>query len=533
MKNFSKFCLLALIIFLYFIGAGENTAQNISLFKISDNAGIITDRRPISVGFYDSAVNKTFISWMGSRSNAVVKEYNHTTKTWSADKVVGISPFADSHNYPGLIQSKDGRLIVFYGCHNSFLRISKSPLSNSIEGEWTDRNLTEAPGASYPVPIITKDGTIYCFYRITMRTGSSSPYPVDYRPLAYIKSIDNGETWSLPIRFIDNYPRTDNLCEIYNGKISYQPGNDSVSERIHVTWTVAGGGPGHHEHGLNRRHVYYAYMNLSNEHYFSIEGVDLGKEINDAEAENFCKVTDTGTPPGGMQLGYQVSVHFKDNGEPIIIYRHQIDFRCAYWNGNKWNESTIFESQGEPREIEKIGPNSFRAYHTSGKKLYIFKTSNGGVTWTQEEMITAPISLARCYVIENYHNDLKFLLTEAISGDTAKAVANRDIYGGSISVPTNIKENTIEKYTGYELEQNFPNPFNPSTVIRYQLPLQGNVSLKIYDMLGREIAILVNEEKQSGNYEITFNGEGFASGVYYYRLTAGSYAQTKKILLVR
>lgn len=83
------------------------------------------------------------------------------------------------------------------------------------------------------------------------------------------------------------------------------------------------------------------------------------------------------------------------------------------------------------------------------------------------------------------------------------------------------------------LEQNFPNPFNPSTVIGYQLSGAGNVTLKVYDLLGREVATLVNERKAAGAYSVRFDGSGLASGIYFYRLQSGDFTQTKTLLLIR
>ena len=91
---------------------------------------------------------------------------------------------------------------------------------------------------------------------------------------------------------------------------------------------------------------------------------------------------------------------------------------------------------------------------------------------------------------------------------------------------TGITENRIKKLpTSFNLFQNYPNPFNPSTVISWEQPFSGHVSLKV--------AILVDKEEHSGNYKIEFNASSFSSGVYFYQLRAGSFIETKKMLLLR
>ncbi len=87
--------------------------------------------------------------------------------------------------------------------------------------------------------------------------------------------------------------------------------------------------------------------------------------------------------------------------------------------------------------------------------------------------------------------------------------------------------------TEFRLYQNYPNPFNPSTEIRYQIPSAGHVSLKVFDLLGREVATLVNEIKQPGTYRVTWNALGYASGVYFYQLMAETFRQTKRLLLLK
>ena len=85
----------------------------------------------------------------------------------------------------------------------------------------------------------------------------------------------------------------------------------------------------------------------------------------------------------------------------------------------------------------------------------------------------------------------------------------------------------------FRLSQNYPNPFNPSTVISYQLPVNSKVSLKIYDLLGREIATLVNEEQSAGWKQVEWNATSVASGIYFYKLQANNFIETKKMLVIK
>jgi hypothetical protein len=111
-----------------------------------------------------------------------------------------------------------------------------------------------------------------------------------------------------------------------------------------------------------------------------------------------------------------------------------------------------------------------------------------------------------------------------------------------------IAENLSKRTESFTLSHNYPNPFNPSTIIKFtilQSPLPGGdgrgglVTLQVYDVLGNEIATLVNEEKPAGNYEVEFNSAGTScdlslpSGVYFYQLQAGDFVETKKMLLLK
>jgi hypothetical protein len=98
---------------------------------------------------------------------------------------------------------------------------------------------------------------------------------------------------------------------------------------------------------------------------------------------------------------------------------------------------------------------------------------------------------------------------------------------------TDVKENNSVQPLKFKLEQNYPNPFNPATVISFQLSAVSLVTLRVYDVLGRETAMLVNEEKPAGSYQVQWNAGGIPSGIYFYQLQAGSFLQTKKMLLLK
>jgi hypothetical protein len=127
------------------------------------------------------------------------------------------------------------------------------------------------------------------------------------------------------------------------------------------------------------------------------------------------------------------------------------------------------------------------------------------------------------------------------------AFGGEDEFGNLVDKIEELKFITDVKGTEYpipnefKVEQNYPNPFNLSTIIRYHVPETSTISIKVFDIMGREVAILMNEEKQPGNYNISFKGNGLASGIYYYRIkgemnkgTVGkSFTETKKMILLK
>jgi hypothetical protein len=106
------------------------------------------------------------------------------------------------------------------------------------------------------------------------------------------------------------------------------------------------------------------------------------------------------------------------------------------------------------------------------------------------------------------------------------------LFKTTTSTATNIDEIKFEPVS-FELNQNYPNPFNPTTKIKYQISDVGFVTLRVYDVLGNEVALLVNEKKEIGNYEVSFDASNLSSGVYIYQLNVNEFINTKKMVLMK
>jgi len=105
------------------------------------------------------------------------------------------------------------------------------------------------------------------------------------------------------------------------------------------------------------------------------------------------------------------------------------------------------------------------------------------------------------------------------------------VYNSGFTV--GIKNITTSIPTEFSLSQNYPNPFNPTTTIKFAVPRSSSVKISVFDVSGREVETLVNERLQAGTYETTFDGSRYSSGVYFYKLQADGYSETKKMLLIK
>lgn len=184
-------------------------------------------------------------------------------------------------------------------------------------------------------------------------------------------------------------------------------------------------------------------------------------------------------------------------------------------NGTTWKAVNTGLTNKKVLALAVAGNNLFAATRGGG----VFVSMNHGGSWRA-------VNEGLTYLIVNA---LAISNSTLFAGTSGGGLWKRPV--SQMITGVNVNEHAVPER--FSLFQNYPNPFNPSTVISYQLPVDGLMTLKVYDVLGREVQTLVNERQNAGNYSVTFNASGLPSGIYFYRLQAGTYSETKNLLLLK
>ena len=168
---------------------------------------------------------------------------------------------------------------------------------------------------------------------------------------------------------------------------------------------------------------------------------------------------------------------------------------------------------------------------TNGETIFsnVFRRSLPSSTGTSLPTAAGTYNYEFRYKIDPVWQDTSIYTMAFIQNDVTKEILTAGRHG----MVTGITPNTNEIPSNYSLSQNYPNPFNPTTNISFNLPKDGTVSLKLYDIIGNEVKTLVEGKHNAGVYDIFVDGSGLSSGVYFYRLVAGDFTATKKMLLVK
>jgi hypothetical protein len=239
-----------------------------------------------------------------------------------------------------------------------------------------------------------------------------------------------------------------------------------------------------------------------------------------------------GTLKRGVQGSFKVegyTMRTGKNGEPIFVPQTQ------HTASGTWSSLGTGSSNGVLGGVLALA--------VVGNEVYV------GGEFTQAGGVSAN-NVARFNTQTNTWSTLGTGSQNGVNGFvTALAVSgNEVVVGGAFTEAGGVRAICVARWNSgtsrveqlsptapktFLLEQNYPNPFNPSTTIRYQLPVASEVKLEVYDVLGKKVATLVSERQAAGYYQYVWNANGLTSGVYFYRLQAGGFVETKKMMLVK
>jgi len=214
------------------------------------------------------------------------------------------------------------------------------------------------------------------------------------------------------------------------------------------------------------------------------------------------------------------AVSFTDANTGTVVGRNGTILRTTD-GGASW----VFQPTGTTNQLNGVSFIDAYIGTAVGVAGTILRTTNGGTRWTMQEVTWGPL---QDRVPDLYGVSFKGVNTGWIVGDGGTIL--RTTTGGETWIEANQHADLPEHYL---LSQNYPNPFNPSTIIRYGLPNRAHVTLSVLNTLGQQVATLVQGQQQAGSYEVKFDGSALASGMYFYRLQAGDFVATKRLLLLK
>ncbi len=254
----------------------------------------------------------------------------------------------------------------------------------------------------------------------------------------------------------------------------------------------------------------------------SYEMYQFTREINDVVVKPNQK-TYLEVEESVVGLGYSRKYYERVDTQSVRVYRYNED---SVQSGQEYLIDDLRAAVGD-----SIKSYRFETYVPSTmidfSDTTIFGLDKKSKTYESVSLISYQYRLVQDFGLTNIQNGYDFGWD---SRDLKGAVINGIVYGDTTI--TGI-EDKILPVNSFSLSQNYPNPFNPATTIRYSIGKPGQVTLKIFDILGKEITTLINEYKLSGNYSINFGGGNLASGIYYYQLKAGDFTDTKKFVLMK
>jgi hypothetical protein len=316
----------------------------------------------------------------------------------------------------------------------------------------------------------------------------------------YKRSADGGITWDFDARLTSN------------SAVSYLPSVSASGSVVHVVW---------YDNRDGNDEIYYKRS--------ADGGITWGSDArltSDPSVSGYPSVSVSGSVVHVVWRDYR-------DGNFEIYYKRSTD------GGVSWGSDTRLTSNSAVSDLPSVSVSGsvvhlvWRDDRDGNQEIYYKRSIDGGISWSSDTRLTS-------------NSSVKLYSSVSVS-DSVVHVAWTDTRDGNYEIyykrnPTGnivgVKIISSEIPEEFSLSQNYPNPFNPGTNIKFTIPKSGLVTLKVYDVLGNEIATLVDEYKPVGSYEVKFDvgqdsSPDMASGIYFYKLQAGNYIETKKMILLK
>ena len=373
------------------------------------------------------------------------------------------------------MDTRDGNYEIYY--------------KNSTDGgsSWgTDTRLTNNTAYSYRVSVSLSSSVVHIVW-YDFRDGNDEIY--------YKNSTDGGTSWGTDTRLTNS-----------SGS-SYYPSISVFGSVVHVSW---------HDTRDGNREIYYKRSTDG--------GVSWSSDTrltNDTAYSYYSSIGISGS------VVHIVWSEFRD-GNYEIYYKRSTDAGTS-WGSDTRLTNYVAES-GYP-SISVSGSNVHIVWHdlrAGNWEIYYKRSTDGGTSWGIDTRLTNDPAYSWGPSVLAYGSVVHVVWRDFRDGND-EIYYKRDPTGNLVG----IKNISSEIPSSFSLSQNYPNPFNPITIIKFDIPMNNYVTLKIHDVLGREVAMLVNEQLKAGTYQADWDASNYASGIYFYKLYTDNFSQTKRMVLVK
>jgi len=380
--------------------------------------------------------------------------------------------------------------------------------------------------------------TLECVYTGRLAVGYTSR--TDAQGTTY--NFNTEHTWPQS-NFSEAEPMKSDLYHLYptditaNSMRANYPFGKAVSN---ITWQVGGSKLGNNSIGqlvFEPRDVHKGDVSRSMFYFITRYPINYGNFLTQTQENVFREWNKLDTVGSVESARNNAIALLQSKRNPFIDHPEFVDRIYSFATSNI--RPTYAELNVLPL---KVNFDSTLVNNATSQEIYI--ANSGNATLVVDSIV---ISNSRFILISNnlsiqpyaYDKVLLEFYPDSLKNYSAMLTVYSNVGNKEIVVTGIGTDNTVNVQDqnltplAFTLEQNYPNPFNPSTIISFKLPEQTNVELKVYDVLGNEVATLVNEFKPAGNYEAEWNASSLPSGVYIYQLRAGTYTQIKKMLLLK